>query len=82
MSARYFKQAMLISECNGRISELRAKGYVIETSQAKAEFGFVYHRLVDAPTQAEKPKDVVAKPKFRIEYDPKAGIARQVRVAV
>jgi hypothetical protein len=29
---RYFKQQLLISECNGRISELRgAEGYVIET---------------------------------------------------
>jgi hypothetical protein len=33
VSARYFKQQLLISECNGRISELRSKGHVIETSQ-------------------------------------------------
>jgi hypothetical protein len=32
VSARYFKQVMLISEVNGRISELRGKGCVIETS--------------------------------------------------
>jgi Helix-turn-helix domain len=31
VSTRYFKQALLISEVNGRISELRAKGYVIAT---------------------------------------------------
>jgi hypothetical protein len=45
VSARYFKQVMFISECNGRISELRAKGHDIETSKAKDSFGFVYHRL-------------------------------------
>jgi hypothetical protein len=45
ISARYFKQAMFISECNGRISELRTKGHEIETSKAKDEYGFVYHRL-------------------------------------
>ena len=27
VSARYFKQALLVSECNRRISELRTKGY-------------------------------------------------------
>ena len=32
ISSRYFKQVMLISEANGRISELRGKGYVIDTS--------------------------------------------------
>jgi hypothetical protein len=41
VSARHFKQVMLISEVNGRISELRSKGYRIETSSD----GFRYHRL-------------------------------------
>lgn len=49
MSARYFKQVMLISEVNGRISELRAKlateGLTIESSKVKDRYGFVYHRL-------------------------------------
>jgi hypothetical protein len=45
ISARYFKQALLVSECNGRISELRSKGYDIETSKQKDKFGFAYHRL-------------------------------------
>jgi hypothetical protein len=45
VSARYFKQVMLISEVNGRVSELRAKGYDIETSKAKDRYGFAYHRL-------------------------------------
>ena len=35
VSARYFKQALLVSECNGRISELRSKGYDIETSRGR-----------------------------------------------
>ena len=44
-SSRYFKQALLISECNGRISELRAKGCDIETGTVKDRYGFTYHRL-------------------------------------
>jgi hypothetical protein len=49
ISSRYFKQVMLISEVNGRISELRAKGYVIDTSTAEDRYGFKYHRLVAVP---------------------------------
>lgn len=45
LSARYFKQVMLISEVNGRISELRTKGSDIETSKVKDAHGFAYHRL-------------------------------------
>lgn len=45
ISARYFKQVLFISECNGRISELRGKGYDIETSKEKDAHGFAYHRL-------------------------------------
>lgn len=48
VSARYFKQVMLISECNGRISELRAKGYIIDTSKVKDAYGFAYHRLASS----------------------------------
>jgi hypothetical protein len=48
ISARYFKQVMLISEVNGRISELRSKGYDIETSKQKDRYGFAYHRLKPA----------------------------------
>lgn len=56
LSARYIKQVMLISECNGRISELRSDGYDI-ASQDKDEYGFVYHRLVDEPA---RPKRIVS----------------------
>jgi hypothetical protein len=52
ISARYFKQVMLVSECNGRISELRGKGFDIETSKEKDKFGFVFHRLKPAHAQS------------------------------
>jgi hypothetical protein len=45
LSARYFKQIMLISEVNGRISELRGRGHKIETSVERDRYGFAYHRL-------------------------------------
>ncbi len=46
VSARYMKQTMLISETNARISELRNKGYDIETSKKRDDYGFAYHRLL------------------------------------
>lgn len=50
ISSRYFKQVLLISECNGRISEARADGYDIATLDGeKDEYGFAYHRLVEEP---------------------------------
>jgi hypothetical protein len=49
--ARYFKQVLLVSECNGRISELRSKGYDIETSTQKDPYGFAYHRLTPEGVQ-------------------------------
>ena len=49
VSARYFKQIMLISEVNGRISELRGKGKDIETSVGRDRYGFAYHRLKPEP---------------------------------
>lgn len=56
VSARYFKQVLLISECNGRISELRAKlrekDQDIETSADKDPYGFAYHRLKPAGDQS------------------------------
>jgi hypothetical protein len=53
ISTRYFKQVLLISECNGRISELRAKGHDIETSKVTDRYGFTYHRL-KTPRTAEE----------------------------
>jgi hypothetical protein len=53
VSARYFKQVLFISECNGRISELRALGHEIDTSEQKDPYRFVYHRL--KPTAAHSP---------------------------
>jgi biotin operon repressor len=44
ISAKVFKRDMWISECNARISELRNKGYNIETGKFD-EYGFSLHRL-------------------------------------
>ncbi len=44
VSAKIFKRDMWITECNARISELRNKGYNIETGDTD-EFGFALHRL-------------------------------------
>ena len=49
LSSRYLKRVLWITECNGRISELRSQGYVIETSAEKDMHGFAYHRLVSEP---------------------------------
>lgn len=50
LSTRYFKQVLLVSECNGRISEARADGYDIATLESEKDaYGFAYHRLVSAP---------------------------------
>lgn len=61
VSARYFKQVLLISECNGRISELRGKGHQIETTQEKDPYGFAYHRL--------RPEEAESRPRIRILGD-------------
>ena len=44
ISSRVFKQEMLISECNARLTELKHKGWEIETGPAD-EFGFSTHRI-------------------------------------
>jgi hypothetical protein len=63
VSSRYFKRVLLISECNGRISELRRKGFEIETSNTKDEFGLAYHRLkpqLDLQSTPERLKDAAS----------------------
>jgi hypothetical protein len=45
VSNRYFKQTLLISEVNGRLSELKSKGWEIETSEHRDEYGFTFHRI-------------------------------------
>lgn len=47
VSTRYLKQQLLISECNGRLSELKNDGHDIETSTFKDEYGFRSHRLLE-----------------------------------
>jgi hypothetical protein len=53
VSARYFKQVMLISEANGRLTELRydlaKEGLRIEESTVRDAYGFCYHRLISEP---------------------------------
>jgi hypothetical protein len=67
ISARYFKQVLLVSECNGRISELRGKGYQIETSVAKDRYGFAYHRL--APARYKRAEILAAAKEACEEFD-------------
>ncbi len=50
VSTRYFKQVMLISEVNGRLTELKNAGHTIETSDFRDEFGFRSHRLIPKST--------------------------------
>ncbi len=45
VSARYFKHVMYISECNGRLSELRRSGFLTESPEERDPYGFSYHRL-------------------------------------
>jgi len=45
VSTRYFKQQMLISEINARLTNLKDDGHVIETSPFRDEYGFAFHRL-------------------------------------
>ena len=49
VSVRYFKRVLWITEVNGRVSELRGKGYVIESSSERDPYGFVYLRLTKLP---------------------------------
>lgn len=54
VSAKVFKIDMWITETNARISELRNKGYDVETKDERDEFGFAYHRIaVKEPYQLE-----------------------------
>jgi hypothetical protein len=70
ISARYFKQVMLISECNGRISELRAKGYDIETSKEEDLHGFKFHRLKPTMTRPDHLKRAAELCKWFDAYQP------------
>lgn len=70
ISSRYFKQTLLISECNGRISDLRNEGYVIETLEEKDEYGFALHILKSEPK------------KLRWEYNIVDGVAVPKKVYV
>jgi hypothetical protein len=58
---------LLVSECNGRISELRSKGHDIETSTVRDKFGFVFHRL--------KPESAVVISRAKILKDNERALA-------
>lgn len=75
VSARYFHRNMGINQANARISELRAEGYNIESSKKEDMYGFRYQRLISEPGAQVVPKDVVAKPKFVVDYDYRKGRA-------
>lgn len=46
-NGRYFIQTMMISQAHTRIFELQRKGYKVEASDFKDEYGFKSYRLVD-----------------------------------
>lgn len=48
VSVRYMKRELMISETNGRISELRARGYDIQPVGTD-EFGFSIQKLFAEP---------------------------------
>jgi hypothetical protein len=60
VSARYFKQVLFISEVNGRISELRSNGQVIETSLERDDHGFAFHRLQPVSVREQHLRDAKA----------------------
>jgi hypothetical protein len=46
VNGRYFLQTMLISQFHARIHQLQKKGYNIEASTDRDEYGFKSYRLV------------------------------------
>jgi hypothetical protein len=81
---------MGLNEAPARVVGLKEDGYNIETSKTKDPYRVVYYRLISGPgavvakekVDARQAEDEgKAKPKYRVEYDPREGIARQVRVA-
>ena len=47
VNGRYFIQTMMVSQAHTRIFELQKRGYRIEASDFKDEFGFKSYRLID-----------------------------------
>jgi len=50
VNGRYFVQTMMISQYHARIFELQDKGYNIESSEFKDDFGFKSYRLKPSET--------------------------------
>lgn len=51
VNARKFVHEMWLSQCSARITELRHKGYKIETSPFRDCYRFVSYRLLTEPKQ-------------------------------
>ena len=51
VSGRHFIQTMMISQTHARIWSLQQKGYEIEASDFKDEFGFKSYRLLEKTAQ-------------------------------
>jgi hypothetical protein len=51
----HYKRVLWITEVNGRVSELRSKGYDIQSSSERDSHGFVYLRLVRVPAAKQLP---------------------------
>lgn len=65
VSASYFKRDMWITETNARISELRNKGWNVETKDERDEHGFAYHRILPTKKLSEEEKYDLFEPKIR-----------------
>ena len=50
VNTQYFKRTLWITECNGRLSELKNEGHNIETSPFTDLYGFRSHRLLPKET--------------------------------
>lgn len=46
VNGRHFLHTMMLSQYHARIHELQKKGYQIEASEFKDEYGFVSYRLI------------------------------------
>jgi len=53
VNGQHFLRNLFLSQYHARIWELQQKGYIIEASSFKDEFGFVSYRLMGEPKQGE-----------------------------
>lgn len=53
INGQYFLHTLYLSQFHARIKELEEKGYKIQHSNFKDEFGFVSYRLLEENNQAK-----------------------------